>query len=233
MTAQNNTRKTAVLICNTGSPAAPTKEAVAKYLAEFLGDRRVVEMNPLICQPILRGIIIPRRAQASADRYKTVWTQKGSPLVAATSDTAQGLQKVLGDEFIVSWAMCYGVQRIEEELARIAAQKPERIVVLPLYAQYATQTTESVFDAVRRVQKKIRDLPPVVTIPHYFTAFRRSQANAVIPMRASASERPKSFVWHWDWKSAKSSRCFRANSERRSGWSLLPLIRLRNWADRG
>mgnify|MGYP002228688803 CR=1 FL=1 len=76
MTAQNNTPKTAVLICNTGSPAAPTKEAVAKYLAEFLGDRRVVEMNPLIWQPILRGIIIPRRAQASADRYKTVWTQK-------------------------------------------------------------------------------------------------------------------------------------------------------------
>ena len=168
MTAQNNIPKTAVLICNTGSPAAPTKEAVAKYLAEFLGDRRVVEMNQLIWQPILRGIIIPRRAQASADRYKTVWTQKGSPLVAVTSETAQELQKVLGDGFIVSWAMCYGVQRIEEELARIAAQKPERIVVLPLYAQYATQTTESVFDAVRRVQKKIRDLPPVVTIPHYF-----------------------------------------------------------------
>ena len=168
MIAQNNTPKTAVLICNTGSPAAPTKEAVAKYLAEFLGDRRVVEMNPLIWQPILRGIIIPRRAQASADRYKTVWTQKGSPLVAVTSDTAQGLQKALGDEFIVSWAMCYGVQRIDEELRRIAEQKTERIVVLPLYAQYATQTTEAVFDAVRRVQKKVRDLPCIVTISHYF-----------------------------------------------------------------
>ena len=165
--AMYNTSKTAVLICNTGSPAAPTKEAVATYLAEFLGDRRVVEMNPLLWQPILRGIIIPRRAQASADRYKTVWSEKGSPLVVATSETAEGLQRVLGDDFNVSWAMCYGVQRIEEELARIAAQKPERIVVLPLYAQYATQTTESVFDAVRRVQKKIRDLPPVVTIPHY------------------------------------------------------------------
>ena len=131
MTAQNNIPKTAVLICNTGSPAAPTKEAVAKYLAEFLGDRRVVEMNPLIWQPILRGIIIPRRAQASADRYKTVWTQKGSPLVAVTSETAQELQKVLGDGFSDSWAMCYGGQRIEEELARIAAQKPEPNGVLP------------------------------------------------------------------------------------------------------
>ena len=88
--------------------------------------------------------------------------------MAVTSDTAQGLQRALGDEFIVSWAMCYGVQRIDEELLRIAEQKPGRIVLLPLYAQYATQTTEAVFDAVRRVQKKVRDLPCVVTISHYF-----------------------------------------------------------------
>lgn len=166
--AMHNTPKTAVLICNTGSPIAPTKDAVASYLAEFLGDRRVVEMNPLLWQPILRGIIIPRRAQASADRYKTVWTDKGSPLVAATSETAEGLQRMLGDEFIVSWAMCYGVQRIEEELPRLASLKPDRIVVLPLYAQYATQTTEAVFDAVRRAQKKAKDFPRLICIPQYF-----------------------------------------------------------------
>lgn len=176
-----NTSKTAVLICNTGSPAAPTKEAVATYLAEFLGDRRVVEMNPLLWQPILRGIIIPRRAQASADRYKTVWSEKGSPLVAGTSETAEGLQRVLGDEFNVSWAMCYGVQRIDEELPRLAALKPERIVVLPLYAQYATQTTEAVFDAVRRVQKKAKDFPPVTTVSQYFDddAYIEALANRV------------------------------------------------------
>lgn len=168
MADQNTAHKTAVLICNTGSPAAPTKEAVGKYLAEFLGDRRVVEMHPLFWQPILRGIIIPRRAQASADRYKTVWTEKGSPLVAVTSETAERMQEVLGDDYIVSWAMCYGVQRIEDELARLAALKPERIVVLPLYAQYATQTTEAVFDAVRRVQKKMPSLPQVITVKDYF-----------------------------------------------------------------
>lgn len=179
--AMYNSSKTAVLICNTGSPAAPTKEAVAAYLAEFLGDRRVVEMTPWLWQPILRGIIIPRRAQASADRYKTVWSEKGSPLVAATCETAEGLQRVLGDDFIVSWAMCYGVQRIEEELPRLAALKPERIVVLPLYAQYATQTTEAVFDAVRRVQKKAKDLPPVTTVSQYFDddAYIEALANRV------------------------------------------------------
>lgn len=168
MADQNSNSKIAVLICNTGSPAAPTKQAVGKYLAEFLGDRRVVELPPWLWQPILRGIIIPRRAQASADRYKTVWTNKGSPLVAVTSETAQKMQAVLGEDFIVSWAMCYGVQRIDDELARLAALKPERIVVLPLYAQYATQTTEAVFDAVRRVQKKIPSLPRVTTIKDYF-----------------------------------------------------------------
>ena len=179
--AMYNSSKTAVLICNTGSPAAPTKEAVAAYLAEFLGDRRVVEMTPWLWQPILRGIIIPRRAQASADRYKTVWSEKGSPLVAATCETAEGLQRVLGDDFIVSWAMCYGVQRIEEELPRLAALKPERIVVLSLYAQYATQTTEAVFDAVRRVQKKAKDLPPVTTVSQYFDddAYIEALANRV------------------------------------------------------
>lgn len=168
MAANNNTSKTAVLICNTGSPAAPTREAVANYLSEFLGDRRVVEMSPFLWWPILHGIVIPRRAQASADRYKTVWTEKGSPLVAVTSETAAGLQRVLGEDFLVSWAMCYGVQKIDDELPRLAAFKPQRIVVLPLYAQYATQTTESVFDAVKRVQKKMPDLPPVITVNHYF-----------------------------------------------------------------
>lgn len=159
--------KTAVLLCNTGSPASPTKEAVAKYLAEFLGDRRVVEMNPILWQPILRGIVIPKRAQASADRYKTVWTEKGSPLMVVTADTAEALQSVLGEAFVVSWAMCYGVRRIEEELERLSKLSVSRIVVLPLFAQYATQTTEAVLDGVRRAKKRIADLPEVTAVTHY------------------------------------------------------------------
>ncbi|MDO4936760.1 MAG: ferrochelatase [Sutterellaceae bacterium] len=162
------TDKTAVLIVNTGSPAAPTKEAVAQYLLEFLGDRRVVEMHPLLWQPILRGIIIPRRAQASADRYKTVWTEEGSPLMAITNKTARVLQEALGDDFTVDWAMCYGTHRIGEVLEKIAATKPARIVVLPLYAQYATQTTAAVYDAVDAAVKKLSLTVPVVRINDYF-----------------------------------------------------------------
>ena len=112
--------KTVVIIVNTGSPAAPTKEALAQYLLEFLGDRRVVELNPLIWQPILRGIIIPRRSEASAQRYKTVWTKDGSPLMAISAKTAAAMQKALGEAFCVSWAMCYGTHRVAEVIAKAA-----------------------------------------------------------------------------------------------------------------
>lgn len=165
---QNEKAKTAVLIVNTGSPAAPTKEAVAQYLLEFLGDRRVVEMHPLLWQPILRGIIIPRRAQASADRYLTVWTEKGSPLMAITDETAKVLQEALGEDFAVDWAMCYGTHRIAEVLEKIAQTDPQRIVILPLYAQYATQTTAAVYDAVDSAVKKLHISTPVVRIRQYF-----------------------------------------------------------------
>ena len=146
--------KTVVIIVNTGSPAAPTKEALAQYLLEFLGDRRVVELNPWIWQPILRGIIIPRRSEASAQRYKTVWTKDGSPLMAISAKTAAAMQKALGEAFCVSWAMCYGTHRVAEVIAKAAQAAPERIVILPMFAQYATQTTEAVYDAVDRAVKK-------------------------------------------------------------------------------
>ncbi len=147
--------KTAVLIVNTGSPEAPTREAVARYLLEFLGDRRVVELSPLIWQPILRGIIIPRRAQASAERYKTVWTAEGSPLTAITAKTARALQETLGSGSDVHWAMCYGTQRVPEVLEAIARTRPARLVVLPMFAQFATQTTQAVFDALERALKRV------------------------------------------------------------------------------
>lgn len=148
--------KTAVLIVNTGSPAAPTREALAQYLLEFLGDRRVVELSPIIWQPILRWIIIPRRAQQSADRYKTVWTEEGSPLMAISAQTARRMQQALGDGYCVFWAMCYGTHRVPEVLEEVAQSGAERLVVLPMFAQYATQTTEAVYDALQKGLSKVK-----------------------------------------------------------------------------
>ena len=158
----------AVILVNTGSPEAPTKEAVGKYLIEFLGDRRVVELHPLIWQPILRGIVVPRRSQDAANRYRSIWTENGSPLVDYTLKTARALDRELGEGFDVTWAMCYGSHKLADELARVIETNPERIVILPMFAQYATQTSAAVFDIVDRVIKKYPTTAPIVRIESYF-----------------------------------------------------------------
>ena len=157
-------QKTAVVLVNTGSPAEPTREAVARYLGEFLGDRRVVEMHPLVWKPILHGIIIPRRAQASAERYKTVWGPEGSPLMAVAARTARALQAELGDAYAVTWAMCYGTHRVAEVFEEVMQGHPGRIVVVPQFPQYALQTTEAVYDAVNRAVEKLNITAEIVRI---------------------------------------------------------------------
>jgi ferrochelatase len=160
--------RTALLLVNTGSPAAPTPNAVKKYLTEFLSDRRVVDLPPWLWQPILRCHILPRRSKASAARYGKVWTRDGSPLVSNTARIAERLQEMLGYSLSVRWAMCYGTSRIDEVLPEILAERPDRLVVLPLFPQYATQTTEAVFDAVSRVTGTLSAPVREIRIKDYF-----------------------------------------------------------------
>ena len=122
------TGKTALLLVNTGSPEAPTPEALAPYLNEFLSDRHIVDLPPWLWRPILSRIIIPRRKDASAKRYAAIWTDEGSPLLATTKKTAEGLQSILGDDCFVSWAMCYGTPSVSEVLKTILAADPERLL---------------------------------------------------------------------------------------------------------
>lgn len=163
-----NTSKTAVLLVNTGSPSAPTPEALAQYLAEFLGDPRVVEMPRILWKPILHGIIIPKRCKASAERYKSVWTEEGSPLMAGTARVCRALQAKLGEDYDVDWAMCYGTRRIGEIIPQIIERKPAHLVVVPLFPQYATQTTEAVYDAVDAALKKSGTTVSVDRVKEYF-----------------------------------------------------------------
>lgn len=177
-----NPKETLVLLVNTGSPAAPSKEALKTYLAEFLGDSRVVEMPRLLWLPILHGIILRKRPEASAARYKTVWTEKGAPLVAVTAETAEALEKALGEGWKVRWAMRYGTHRVVDELPKFLDEiRPERLVVLPLFAQFATQTTTAVYDAVEAVRKKHPWRGKTVSIQHYHTnpAYIRAVADDV------------------------------------------------------
>jgi protoporphyrin/coproporphyrin ferrochelatase len=157
-----------VLLANLGTPDAPTPQAVRRYLAEFLSDRRVVELPPLLWQPILRGIILNTRPRKSARAYAEVWTEAGSPLAAITAAQAERLQQRLGEEAKVAWAMRYGNPSIGAELRRLKDEGCERILVAPLYPQYSGATTASAMDAVGDTLKSMRWQPALRSLPPYY-----------------------------------------------------------------
>src|SRR5690606_4338170 len=118
-----------VLLVNLGTPDAPEPDAVRRYLAEFLSDRRVVEIPRLIWQPILRGIILRTRPRKSAHAYRQVWTEAGSPLAAITQAQAAALQSALKSSVRVAHAMRYGNPAIGPTIDRLIADGCERILV--------------------------------------------------------------------------------------------------------
>src|SRR6187551_3603311 len=137
-----------VLLVNLGTPDAPTPAAVKRYLGEFLSDPRVVEIPPLLWQPILRGIILNTRPKKSAHAYAQVWRADGSPLAAITRLQAAALKDAFGPGVMVDWAMRYGNPAIADRLAALKAAGCDRILLAPLYPQYCGATTATVVDAV-------------------------------------------------------------------------------------
>ncbi|WP_338466979.1 ferrochelatase [Novosphingobium sp. ZN18A2] len=156
-----------VLLVNLGTPDAPTPSAVKRYLAEFLSDRRVVEIPPIAWQPILRGIILNTRPKKSAHAYAQVWGPDGSPLAAITAAQARALQDRLGNGAIVRHAMRYGSPSIAGEMDGLAEAGCDRVLVAPLYPQYSGATTASVLDALADWIKATRRLPALRTLPPY------------------------------------------------------------------
>ena len=164
------TPRTAIVLCNLGTPDAPTPAALRRYLAEFLGDHRVVEIPRLIWLAILHGIILRVRPAKSAKKYASIWTAQGSPLKVWTQHQAQALQEKFnakGQDVIVLYAMRYGNPSIASQLDALKAQGVQRILVLPAYPQYSGTTTASVFDAVYHWGLKTRHLPEFRFINHY------------------------------------------------------------------
>lgn len=169
-----------VLLVNLGTPDAPTASAVRRYLKQFLSDRRVVELPPLLWQPILRGIILNTRPQKSAKAYAEVWTKDGSPLAAITKRQANALAVRMGDAAMVRYAMRYGRPAIETMLDEMIAAGCRRILIAPLYPQYCGATTATVMDAVYahlamlRWQPALRSLPPYHDHPAHIAALKAS-----------------------------------------------------------
>jgi ferrochelatase len=153
---------TAVLLVNLGSPDAPTAAALRRYLGEFLSDPRVVEIPRFLWWPILHGVILRTRPRKSAAKYASIWTPEGSPLAVWTAKQAKLLTGYLGQRghrVIVRHAMRYGEPSIAARLDELKAAGATRVLVLPLYPQYASATTGSLWDAISRWVPRTRVVP--------------------------------------------------------------------------
>ena len=167
------TSATAVLLCNLGTPDAPTAPALRRYLAEFLSDQRVVEIPRLLWLVILHGIILRIRPKKSAAKYASIWTPEGSPLKVWTEKQALLLGRQLatvGQNVEVRYAMRYGNPSIGSQLDALKADGVTRVLILPAYPQYSATTTASVFDAVYTWAAKVRCLPELRFVNHYHDA---------------------------------------------------------------
>jgi ferrochelatase len=165
--AARETASVGVLLVQLGTPAAPTPAALRTYLAEFLSDRRVIDLSRAVWWPILHGIVLRTRPARSAALYAKIWTPEGSPLAVITAEQAQAVQARLGpDGVVVRAAMRYGEPSMASVMTAMFDVGVDRLVVLPMYPQYAGATTGSsleracVIAAQRRVVPALRFVPP-------------------------------------------------------------------------
>jgi ferrochelatase len=163
--------KTGILLVNLGTPDAPTAQAVRPYLKEFLGDPRVVEIPRAIWWLILNGIILNTRPKKSAAKYATIWMPEGSPLRVHTEKQTSLLQGFLSQRtqapFVVDYAMRYGNPSISSVLRKLREQNCHRILVVPMYPQYAASSSGTVFDVVFDEVLHMRNTPALRTIKNF------------------------------------------------------------------
>ena len=162
--------KTGVLIINLGTPDSTGWFDIRKYLKEFLSDRRVIEVNPIIWQLILNLFILNLRPSKTAKAYKEIWMkdQNMSPLLYYTKRQSEEISKSFSNKnVIIDFAMRYGNPSIKSKISKLHEIGCENLVILPLYPQYAAATTATVCDEVYRTLMKMRWQPSLKIIPHY------------------------------------------------------------------
>ncbi|NRA62225.1 MAG: ferrochelatase [Psychrobium sp.] len=164
-------KKIGVVIANLGTPAKPTTIAVYRYLAQFLSDKRVIDLPAIFWKPLLYGVILPLRSPKVAKLYQDIWTGKGSPLRYLTQSISDKLnvqfEHYQGANITCVSAMSYGKPSIDDEISKLLGQGIEDIVVLPLYPQYSATTTAVVLDKMSALFAKTRHIPQVRTIMQY------------------------------------------------------------------
>ncbi len=163
--------KVGILLANLGTPDAPTAKALRPYLKQFLMDRRVVEIPRLVWWLILNGIILVIRPKKSAEKYAQVWMKEGSPLMVHAQKQTQllrdHLSQTIKSPFAVELGMSYGNPSMQSAIEKLKAQHCNKILVFPLYPQYAASSTAASLDAVWNSLLKMRNVPAIRTIKHY------------------------------------------------------------------
>ena len=165
-----NFGKTGALIINLGTPDSTSWFDIRKYLKEFLSDKRVIEVNPIIWQVILNVFILTFRPSKTAKAYKEIWMKDKniSPLLHYTQNQAKMLSSTISEEnLIIDYAMRYGNPSIRSKIASLHEMGCENLIILPLYPQYAAATTATVCDEVYRTLMKMRWQPSLKIVPHY------------------------------------------------------------------
>ena len=177
--------KTGILLINLGTPDAPTPEAVRTYLKEFLGDPRVVEMPRALWWLILNGIILNTRPKKSAAKYASIWLKEGSPLRVYTEKQTTLLSGYLSQRtkapYVVEHAMRYGNPSIPSVLRKLKEQNCQRILIVPMYPQYAASTTATVGDIVFQEMRQMRNTPALRTLKHFhdYPGYIKALANSI------------------------------------------------------
>lgn len=161
-------RPIGVLLVQLGTPDAPTKAALRRYLRQFLGDPRVLDVNPLLRWFLLNVIILPFRPKKSAAMYQRVWTDRGSPLLLTSEAQARGLAERLGAGYRVELGMRYGNPSVTKAIEALIESGYDRILVFPLFPQYSSATTASVYDAVFDALGNYRSIPTARVVPPFY-----------------------------------------------------------------
>ncbi len=164
---QSAPARPAVLLINLGTPDSPTPRAVRRYLKQFLSDPRVIEIPRVLWLPILHAFVLNTRPAQSARKYASIWHPDGSPLRVHTKRQAQLLGERLGPQVRVEFAMRYGEPSIPGTLARLKAEGCERVLLFPLYPQYAASTTASAIDHAAEFLHRTRNIPEIRLVKEF------------------------------------------------------------------
>jgi ferrochelatase len=189
---------TGLLLINLGTPDAPTTPAVRRYLRQFLSDPRVLDMNPVGRAALLYGVILPFRPAKSAAAYRKIWMDAGSPLLVHGRALVEAVRARLGAGWAVELGMRYGAPSLDAALERLAEAGCERLVVLPLYPQYASSSTGSSVEAVLRAVARRWVTPGLAVVEEFYddAAFLAAFAERGAPLVAEARPDHVLFSFH-------------------------------------